>query len=233
MSENTSLREAIESYREPTFRCISNQKNPPDHSTDNALLFSATYLMMLNGPTDEWVWFSGFVRQCEVAPGLYNRYPGATGLNAWDDLIGIAAASFHFKLPFASEIYQHAMKTNWSWNNSGKASDQLCSFLGRYPQFPAFLMYSAGVAPSYADQLSFAASCVSNAFMKWGETSTPCLQWLMNSVVKKNNSTICNAAIAFWEWKMQRTYPGGLQAMYQIYFGPAHPLTAVAGKDFK
>lgn len=137
-------REAIQPYLEPAWRCVGAGKNSLDHSCDNALLFSATHLV-LSGDLEYVETFRQFAWACgaDLPPGLYHRYPGDQGDNAHDDLTGVAAASALFGLPFARAIAEHGEKNFWCLNVQNPGVFDKLYFWARIPDFVPAIKSSA------------------------------------------------------------------------------------------
>jgi hypothetical protein len=228
-----TFREAILDWCEKGTLAVSNQKNPGPRSCDNLLLFTGTYIQLLDTitPNDAYL-FSKFVRSCEVVPGLFNRYPGFHGQESWDDLIGVVAGSHRLGLQYGSEVLYYGEDHDWNWNNVQPGVINTESMLGRFPQFVAMLRVAGRETPSYAEQILFAACCIRAAFDPPGDTSGRCLQFLMNRVVF-GKCMLMDLSIFFWRWKMKRVYPGGMRDVYKIYFGPEHPFAVYGPTDFE
>jgi hypothetical protein len=222
----------IVDYKEPTWGCISNVKFPKDHSCDNALLFSATYICLLDDPLSDKNTFLEFATACQVEPGLYNRYPGDNEPEAWDDFIGVVAASIVLKRNLHQEILAWGQDHNWTWCNSNPKSETLSSFLGRYPAFPCFLQMASGITPSPADELLFIAACESSALTPVGNESGKCLQYLMNRMVLGKRPEV-DLSIWLWKQMMKSKYPGGMKEVYANYFGPLHPFSQFGPTNFE
>lgn len=225
------LQTDIEVYREPGTRMVALNKMPPMHSTDNGLLFSATYIVMLrslNQLSDtEMDWFDGLAKSCEIEPGLYRRYPGDLGLNAHDDLTGISCVSREL----ASKIYQYGEEHDFSWNTEYPGQWTWRSWLARIVGFVPFLRVAAGLPIGYFGQLQIVASFLVNCFEGRQETNGKCLLFLRAKVLY-GKYPLVDAGIDLWRGRMMQLYPQGVQGMYAIYFGATYPLTLYAPNNF-
>lgn len=219
-------------WREPTWAVISNQKYPTDHSSDNALLFTATYILLCDEPETEKEMFSKFVDACQVQPGLYNRFPGCKDTEGWDDLIGVAAASVRLGLNYHHEILAWGEKHNWTWDNVNPDSPSLSSFLGRYPTFLPFLQMACGQTPTPADELLYIGGNEASALTPVGNESGKCLQYLMNRSVFGKRPEI-DLSIWLWRELMKAKYPAGLSDLYSHYFGASHPFALFSPRNFE
>lgn len=223
----------IEKYREPRTRMVGLEPNPPDHSTDNGLLFSATYLKLLERLEGnmgvEYGWFLALVESCELEYGLVGRYPGAPGLEAHDDLIGIAAVN----RALASDILGYGEKHFYSWNTEQPGHWSARTFLYRIGGFIPFLRVRSRNRPlSWLDKLNAAVTYFLNTFEKREETSGKCLLFLMSHAFEERGGWLVRHAVAHWRKRMLALYPDGLQEMYSIYFPPGHPFRTYAPSDF-
>lgn len=227
----SEFRDAMREFREHQFGVVSCNRNPTDHSTDNGLLFSATYICLIDQPELEKEWFDKLLKACQVAPGLFNRYPGDDGKDSWDDLIGVAAASHLLGLPYDLDILSWGESHKWSWNNQNPLIWTGETFLGRFPAFIAFLQGSAGKAISPADQFLFSAACIASPFGT--DTSGKCLMYLMTRTIYGRHF-MTDLAIDIWRILMKRKYPGGMRDVYRVYFtDPMHPFHRFGPTDFK
>lgn len=228
-----SLLEAIKPYREPEYGLVGLVPNPPKHSTDNALLFHATLISLLT-PEEREIEkpvFEAAVLACEFVPGRYGRYPGDTENDAWDNLVGIAYASYVLDLPFAADIYQYGHTTGWVWNNADPGKWTGASYLGRYPTFIPFLKTAAkagGLNP-FA-QMMVSGGYLSNWFEEKAATSGRLLLRLQAECLC-HHGPISDAGIHVWKKRMKQLYPGGYRELMGIYFGQDHPFTQYAPSE--
>jgi hypothetical protein len=224
------FQDAIFPFLEPTWGCVGLKPNPPDHSTDNALLYSATYLV-LSGDLQYENAFIDFVRACEVQPGIYHRYPGDPGDNAHDDLTGIAVAAKLFGLPFARDIHSYGARHGWCWNVQSPGQFDRRYFWPRIFDFEPTIKAAAGAKITFFDQVLYALALTWNTREAKEETSGKCLIYLKNKVMD-GQGWLSNWAIRYWRRKMLELYPGGIRDVYAIYFGPDHPFAKFAPSSF-
>ena len=225
------LQTDMEVYREPGTRMVALNKMPPMHSTDNGLLFSATYIVMLRSlkqlSSEESQWFDKLVQSCEIEPGLYRRYPGDLGLNAHDDLTGVAAVSPELAL----KIYKYGEAHDFSWNteNPGKWTWQ--SWLTRIVGFVPYVRSAAGLPVGYFGQIQIIASFLFNCFEGRQETNGKCLLYLRAKVLY-GKYPLVDAGIDLWRARMAMIYPHGMREVYAIYFGITYPFALYGSSDF-
>ncbi len=235
--------DALDEYREPKWGCISNMKNPHDHSCDNALLFWATALVHLKRLSceetqgvenyqriaDEVVNFILFVRACEIEPGLYKRYPGVPeGPTTHDCLTGVAVASLEWGLPFAKDILKYADAHSWNFEPPTFSSR---GYVARIPDFPATLRMAAERRAFLMERLLFSVGLIANSGEAREHTSGKCLIYL-KQIALFGYYRETDWVIYRWRSAMQRMYPTGLRGIYAIYFGPEHALTRFAPDKF-
>jgi len=226
------LIEAIQEYLEPTTGAVGLKKNPHDNSTDNLLLFTATYLVNLPECERELERdrFIRLVRVLEIQIGCYKRYLGHTGLNSHDDLQGVAIASYLMGLPFAGEIVLYGFRHDWSWNTEEPGEWTWRSWLARILGFVPLLRHCARLPVGSMGQITLALAFLVNMFEPKEETSGKCLLWLRAQALT-GHYPIVDLAIKIWKLRMIRMYPGGLQDVYRIYFKD-HPFTDDAPSSF-
>lgn len=237
-----ALHEAIGPYLEKKWPFVGLTPNPSDHSTDNAILFSGTYAVLMWQPVasyqDRWAeirsWFLKLEVQLRVRfdGAVYDRYPmDSSSLNSHDNLIGLMAA-LYFYCPLKNiDIWRWGEKHWGSWNNQDPDKWTFASWLARIPGVWAFVKAAAGRPMNILDQLVWAAACVWSCFSKKEDTSGKCLQYLQNQVVWGKHK-ICDWAIIHWREQMLSMYPGGMKEVYAIYFGKEHPFAQSGPLDF-
>lgn len=250
-----SLYEDIQTYKEPNDIRFKNpviptfvalNKLPPKHSTDNGLLFSCTYWILLKDKEElsqEINWLYNLVESCEITPGLYNRYPGDVSLNSHDDLTGIAAASWSIRGTWRWCILDYAKQHNYYFNNEHPSDGFITTWrkfglkyaiepwLGRMPGFSSFLKATAGEKLTWFDVIWASIPFIGDMFADKQETNGRCLLWLKAAPLL-NNSKVLDWVINTWKAHMMNLYPKGLKDMYTIYYGAEHPLTRNAPETF-
>jgi hypothetical protein len=257
MSQAIDFLSALGDWTEPTWGCTSNRRLPQDHSSDNALLFTATSVVHLrrllkadaqaqgqnlleyrraNSVTmdavDHYVQtFSRLVRACEIQPGLYKRYPGVPeGPTTHDDLTGIAVASYLWGLPFGEEILDYARKNKWCWYQPFRWKEYL--YLPRIPDFAATIKRCGNEQPNLVEQWAFKQALHWNVFEDRKETSGKCLVYLKAKACW-GVSIPMDDTISRWRDQMQLKYRYGMKDVYSIYFGADHPISVFAPENFQ
>lgn len=233
-----SLRQAIQEYLEPTYKCVGLKPHPPDHSTDNALLFTSTYIVLYSDQEkwdqfeesippearvawNDWSWL---VTHCEINPGLLSRYPGDLNLTSHDDYTGVVVASAYVGHGFmAQRICQYGLEHDWWFGDN---------FLGRIIDFVPLVKVAAGAPISRLERLMAAAGFLGNLWEPTEETSGRCLLYLKQKVLR---GRYWEVDLGIWVWKlmMRYRYPTGMAGVYAIYFGPLHPFSLYGPKDFE
>jgi hypothetical protein len=226
------LRAEIETYREPSSRAVSVHRFPGDRSVDNGILFSATYLTLLDlkDQEAERAWFYDFIRSCEFERGLYRRYPGGEGFDAHDDYVGILVASKLLGLPFAAEIVEYGERHGWIFGGQEQETAKHRAFW-RFSYFKALAYACAGKRVGLGRQLLASLTFLENAHEPREHTSGKCLLHLVAIGLEDQRGPI-RATLALWRAVMRKRYPLGLGELYSVYFGPEHPLArAAAGRQ--
>lgn len=227
------LREVIEPFREPKTRMVGLHPSPPDHSTDNGLLFSCTFLMLLSpGERDrERDWFEALVDTLERCPGDYARYPGDPLPNSHDDLTGLAALSYFMDLPYAARILEYGQSHDWNWGVGYPKKWDWRGWLFRIIGFPAFIRVASGKEIGLLSQIQASLMFLGNLFEPTQETSGRCLLYLKSKVLYGHHLMI-DLAIDVWKIAMSFRYSNGMRDVYRIYFGDTHPISLFAPSDF-
>ncbi len=206
----------ISNYLEKRYPFVGLHPNPPDRSSDNGLLFSATYLVLSGDGAyieefDDLVWMcrdeSGHIN------GFFKRYPADTGYTAHDDFVGVLVASKLFELQWARKILSMGKETGWHFGDR---------FFGRIPYFRPLVYAACGRRLSIFQQLIASISYIGDCFSPREETSGRCLLYLMTKVFC-DQGLIIRSVLHVWRRKMRKLYPDGPKGMYAIYFGAEHP----------
>lgn len=202
---------------------VSLYKNPGDHSTDNGLLFSGTYIVLCSDAEREAEreWFTSLVKSCEIVPGLYGRYPGDNSFNSHDDLTGVAAASSLLGLPYAKDILSYGLEMDYAWNTEEVGKWTWRSWLARILGFIPFLRVAANSKLGMASQITAALSFLASTFEPKDETSGKCLLYLKARIMY-GQYPLVDIAIEIWKRHVTKQY-GGMRGVYEIYFGKSHP----------
>lgn len=198
-----------------------------DGGRDNLILNTATLIALLGDGSGWEMKALRFLSSVTVAPGLYKRYPGHTGSNSVDNLIGAACASY--LIP--SQIRLWARHSRWCFNVEKPGSWAFRHWYWKFIGIPPFIHMAAGRPIGLFYQLTFALACIFSTFSERGNTSDKCLQFLINRRVE-HRYPLVNWSIRIWRNRMAKKYPGGMAEVYSIYFGPEHPFTRYARKDF-
>lgn len=212
------LREEINEYREPSTKMVSVYKNPSDHSTDNGLLFSATYIAILKESERiyELNWFANIVEACQVKPGLYYRYPGGAYLNAHDDLTGVCIGGYLLGIHYSRDVLAEGEANDWSWNTDSPGTWTLKTYFNRFIDFVPFVRVCAGKPIGLISQLRICAIYVSNAFKDERDTSGAILLWL-RSLVIRGRYPLIDAFLSFWKLALKKQHPNGMRDVFAIY----------------
>ncbi len=231
---NQQYKEAIRYYLEHEYSVVGLFPNPINHSTDNALLFTATYLVHNPEDLEMKEKYFHFVDKCQVPnnPGLYYRYPNFVDLNAFDDQTGICLMSHMYNTHHADDIYMHGYMNNWSWNTENPGVWTRRSFFGRIPSHVAFVKACAKYHISLLDSLYASIAYLYDCFVSRDETNGRCLLYLRQKVLK-GKSKVLDLSINLWKYVMMKKYPDGLKGLYTVYFKDHHPITQFAKDNFE
>lgn len=210
-----SFNEEIKAYTEPCGG-VGLERNPPDGSTDNMLLFSATAIELakaLKEPARQ-AQFELLAMRCEASPGCFRRkVDRSSEITNWDDHVGASCAS-----PFlAKRVLGHGRRNYWLWGEE---------FLARIVDFVPAIKAAADEPLSLIDQVLACIGLIANLFEEREETSGKCLLYLKCRVYDRHRGKyrLLDACVKLWRWRMTRLY-GDLAGLYLIYFKAHHPLT--------
>lgn len=212
----------IAPYLEKRYPFVGLHPNPPDRSSDNGLLFSATYLV-LTWDMDYAVKLYQLIEECRGPLAQFKRYPTDTNYTAHDDYVGILVPSYLLKGPHPALILECAIENGWTFGGR---------FFGRIPYFRPLVYAACGRRLSLFQQFMASLSYVGDCFSPREETSGRCLLYLMTKVFRDQGSLI-KAALCLWRWRMTKMYPGGMRDVYSTYFTVNHPFALDGPKDFK
>ena len=217
-TKDEAFRLAVKRFTEKKYPMVGLEPEPTDHSTDNGLLFTATFISILEQTTYKDIQDIYFlVGACTLEPGLYARYPGDKGFNSHDDLTGVAYMGYRLGLGFPKDIVAYGRKHFWAWNTETPGKWTTRAFLGRIAGLIAFFKCCAGEPLGVWDQISFAAGCIWGTREPRSESSGKRLQVLKNEVVQ-GRYFLCDLAIAYWSLRMRRQYPCGMRELNRVYF---------------
>lgn len=210
-------------YLDATYGVVSNEANS---GCDNYNLYTAE-AMIVAGWTF-WPQYKTFFEKSQVAPGLMTRYPYREndGISQ-DEMIGAATLD----ALAAARIYEYG-QAHWWYFNPDKQPFSLSHWFGRFIDFAPYVKQAAGLKLNLLDQIKWCIGTIISPLSEVGNTSDKCLKWVQFRKVE-GRYWLCNLAIKFWRARMHRQYPGGMKAVFAIYFGQQHPITVWARKDFQ
>jgi hypothetical protein len=189
---------ALSEYIEPS-GAVSIHKNPSNGSTDNPILFTATALNLMHerrtrdAAMDTNV--MAYLSNCEVKPGLYNRYPWdnhySSGhlvglplspldrkknrLISHDEIIGLVRSFEYLGRETSKRILAYGEKHSWSYNNQEPDKWSFRSWLWRFGIFVPYLKITAGKMPTFLERVFYAVSLLLVNLDNKSKTSTRCL----------------------------------------------------------
>lgn len=122
------IRDEITKHYVDLVGMVTVDRDPTPESTKNGLLHLGLTIVLYNTlgllrEEDRYHWFNRVVRNCEVVPGCYARYPSYLGkpmnkdANAHDDYAGVFAASVVLGLSFHKDILEHGRANGFIYNN--------------------------------------------------------------------------------------------------------------------
>lgn len=110
-------------YTDPKVPIVTVDKDPQPQSTLNGIMHTGFYLCMLSDADGLDILrdgnrFGTAIHLCQVAPGVYNRYPGVNNFNSHDDACGVAAGSAKTVFLFHEDILKHGINNLFYYNNT-------------------------------------------------------------------------------------------------------------------
>jgi hypothetical protein len=216
------LLEAITAaYIDPVTGGVQLHPNVSGQDSDNMLLFTATFVLLLQDPAEQAQARVNLLKTalaCQLQPGEYCRYPGQTTPTSWDDHLGLSVASE----VLAQEIHTYGVQNDWDWG---------ANWLGRIPLFAPTVTASALNRLSYPLSLWAALPFLTDCLQPASSTSGRCLLYLaQRSLVGRHN--LLDGVMQRWRTQMGQLYKGGMRDVYSTYFGPAHPFSLYGPEDF-
>lgn len=229
----------------PFMGLVGLEPFPKHNSTDNGVLWNATYLSLLSEKERklETEWFLRNLEDLKIQPGLYNKRTNTNDMNSHDNLIG-AVMGLHFlgRKDLIQEIYDHGKNHWWStlsgnivltWNTESPTEFGRRAWLSRIPgvtlTMKAALGHNLWFSP--LDVFHTAMGYKINMKEDRGNTSGRCLLYLQSQVLYGKHKWL-DSVIDNWRNKMTELYPKGPKEMYGIYFGETHPFTRHAPTRF-
>lgn len=203
---------------------VTSDKDPQKWSTGNGLLYTGIFytILALNDELtdDDRQKFEAAVSKCEVMPGLYNRNPLRPDLEAQDDYIGIACASYFTRSKFALDILNYGKKTGWHYDNTNPKNDALSVWHDRFFGLVAFYYMAARQPVPFFRKLGFNSNLRRMIDAPLTQVNAKILTWLMISVAKRQN--VCPQACELFEDHINNKY-GNIQVLFKMYFPIDHP----------
>ena len=237
-----NLKTYAQDYKENGSGAIGLEPNPPENSTDNPLLISAEYLVLMSTlyPEDltEFVsWWHPLLERHKLESGLYSRQIGVVSTTSQDELIALVAAEYVYGYTsLTKEIYEHLKANYWFWNTEHrsikgwrliweaiKGHDIRRSWMGRFPGLTATVKVAAGYKANWFDIWLAKQAFKSNMKEAFSETSGKKLLYLMFLVLAGHNNGL-DAVMIDWEDKMKELYGENYVAgIYGIWYPNNHP----------
>lgn len=210
-------------------------KHPPLRSTNNALLYTGTYFLILyylgEATPEDQKSFRELITACQVPGhrGLYYRHPGHNDIKQeHDDYIGVAAADYFLKVGVAKEITTFGREHDWIYDSLNPESKEIRFWHGRFGDVVPHYKNCAGERLGIFDAFTWALAIFVGAFRERSGTSGTILDWL-KIVPMDGKYFICDLAILFWRWKMKKKFPLGMSDVFATYFqndgGYDHPFS--------
>lgn len=213
----------------------------PMRSCDNGVLYLSEYYILLeknNIPDfkDNW---EKIVSTSFQAPGLLARAPDCNGdQEGPDNHYGLLAASVVLNKPnLPYDILQYG-KAHWGWYNNQmpgtvRTKDgriNWTAFQWRQLQLlTAMLTASKQLRFYHFPLVVFTALVIATSCMNVdkGNSDARILSWLL-ILIMSPSSLLCRCASKLWTKRLFNTYPNGMKDVFNIYFGPEHPITILS-----
>lgn len=205
----------------------------PDGGRDNMPVYTAALITLLQHTSGNWIdWAKkmyDYCRKTQVVPGLYTvDFHRIQGMSP-DNIVGIMVGTW--RVGVQQDILWYGKKSWWNFNVATPykwgISNWVWPLIGFVPMMRV-VGNTYDYHPSLWDRFEIFISSVFNTLSHKSDTSNKCLQYLWNQQLDHNSWSV-----RAWKWLMIRKYPGGLQELYSLQFGPTHPFTKYARKDFE
>lgn len=244
-----TIRESYAKYTDP-FGLVSGNPNPLE-SAGNAILFTAQKLWalhnrMLLNQDDVDQFTKSIYSECQVVPGLYRRNRFTNDQEGPDDLVGLASTSL-FGTPYAELLLSYGERSFFKWGPFKfryyypnfppyAAKPNARAWLGRQPQLIAHFQFAAGELPPLWRRIWWAVVIATTRLLRpdpyaEGGQDAWTLSWLLVKTYElashrkaELRSFWCDYALPFWYRRYKKTWPGGINEVFEHYFAdPNHP----------
>lgn len=199
----------------------------------NGILYAGTYGLLYSKLFGEYglaaehsalLYRNSYLRE---KPGVLTRGPHKWGdPQTHDDYIGLCTLSAMGGGGAATAVYQHGKRNWWFYFRSGGWRDRFNAIFYRIPGVVQHIKMCAGERLTALDSFMLAVGLYFNSFTKKSSTSGKIVKWHMASIYLRGSQKnwLCDWAVQKWIEALMEKYPGGMGEVFEIYYGPDHPL---------
>jgi hypothetical protein len=166
-------------------------------------------------------------------PGLFNRSPYWLDHEAFDDYIGLCAASYFVGLSFARDAYNYAqnfpgqwkgIKFRYHFNNREPMKWYWKSWLGRSPSFVAHVKYCAEERPTLFQRTAWRIAILHSMSRPVTDGDSYIMSWLLLQVAG-DKGWLNRLVKRTWYKNLYKKFPDGMRDVAKVHFEPGHPFT--------
>lgn len=217
------------------------QVNPTKRESDNGVLFTSEYNMLLalrkeDSLEDSELWELR-MNSCMLQPGLLSRAPNDHGQEGPDDVLGFLGAAKVLNRPIlAQQMLNYGYKHLGWFNNEIPGSLKKLdgsginwqAFQWRQLQILGATWGAAGKLSWYKfwqfptmfyTAMSIALSCINTPL---SAADPRILSWCL--IKATSDSLMCRLAAKLWTKRLMKDFPNGMKDVFTLYFPENHPL---------
>lgn len=187
----------------------------PNTISDNGIRFTSEAILA-GYPEPEKLMKA--IKSCEVKWGIFQRSPGNTRQEGWDDYIGTLSSSITMKDPWIARriLLRGVFNLGFFFTNGFSFKELGSAFLWRSPSLFAFNVFAATgilfpLIPIFKWSLSLSAESE--------DQDSKVLAWLMVRHLKGHYRTL-DDSITNWQKKLDEQYPDGIGGVLGRYYSP-------------
>lgn len=243
MESNNLKQEIYNHYIDMVSGLVNVKPDEGQNAIGNSIYRDIFFLILLITskmiPYDRVFWFLS-VKKSEVKDkdgnpvyGLYNRsFYKTDELQAFDDYIGLLTVSLFIDNGItAREVLVHGLKNNWNgiqiwnWNNLEPYKVTFRTWFGRYLCFIPHLYYCSKIKSSFFINFKWTIGFLLSLLNKKENTTEWIHTWFYFHASVDIDSWIVQSSRKLFLKVFIKKYPNGLRDLFNLSFGPEHPLT--------
>lgn len=231
MISNADLKQEVLNHYMDADGLVTIDHDPGKWTTGNGLLHTGLFYTMLEhfGLIDESdrSRFHKTIKACEVVPGVYNRNPGRSDREAYDDYTGVVVGSDALGLTdITRDVYEYGIKHQWCFDNTKPGESSYLPnwawhgrFIGQVPMY----IVAAREPTCLMDRVQLSGKLFLNRTLGLNGDSGSRIQCYLAASLCANRGVCVDAAGAYFKWAHDRYL--SLGNMFSYYFPYNHPIS--------